>query len=90
MGVVILTIMGAVMGWLTAVIVEREARVGTIACVVAGVGGAFVGALLDGSVPLSAGISAEQLLWGVLSAALAIVALNAVARGWLGRKTTRI
>lgn len=83
MGFLILTIVGAVMGWLAAIVVERDDRVGTTACGLAGIGGAFAGALLAGSVPLSAGISAAQLLWGVLAAALFIVALNALALRWL-------
>ena len=79
MGIVILTIVGAVMGWLAAVIVERDDCVGSAACALAGVGGAFAGALLAGTVPLSMGISAGQLMGGVLSAALFIVVLNTLA-----------
>ena len=79
MGFVILTIVGAVMGWLAAVVVERDDRVGSTACAIAGVAGAFVGAVLAGTVPLSTGVSAGQLMWGVLSAALFIVALNTLA-----------
>ncbi len=87
MGFLILTIVGSVMGWLAAIVVERDDRVGITACGLAGIAGAYVGALLAGNVSLSAGISAGQLLWGVLSAALFIVVLHMLARRWMAARS---
>lgn len=78
MGLVIVMIVGAVFGWLIAIVVERDDRVGTLVCSLAGTGGAVVGAVLAGNVPLAVGVSPAQLLWAVLGAVLAIVAINAL------------
>lgn len=86
MGFLIVTIVGSVMGWLAAIIVERDDRVGAIACAIAGVTGAFAAALLSGDVPLAAGVSAMQCLWAVLGAALVIICVNAIA----ARKAMRV
>lgn len=76
MGLVIVMIVGAVFGWLVAIIVDRDDRVGTLVCALAGVAGAVVGAILAGNVPLLAGVSPVQLFWSVLGAVIAIVACN--------------
>lgn len=83
MGLVIVIVTGAILGWLAAIVVERADRVGAAVCALAGTVGAVAAAILAGDVPLAVGVSAPQLLWGVVGAVLAIVAINAavVARG---------
>lgn len=77
MGFVIVVIVGAIFGWLAAIVVDRDDRVGTALCTLAGTAGAVTGAILAGNVPLFAGVSPTQLLWAVLGAVTAIVAVNA-------------
>lgn len=84
MGFVILTIVGAVMGWLASLMMNRNERAGTAACAMAGLLGAFAGARLVGSVPLSVGVSAGQLLCAALSAGFSILVVTILA---LRRKT---
>lgn len=76
MGLIIVVIVGGVFGWLAAILVDRDDRVGTTACALSGVAGAVIGALLAGNVPLLAGLSPDQLLWAVLGSLVAIVASN--------------
>lgn len=86
MGLVIVIVVGAILGWLAAIVVERDDRVGAAICALAGAVGAVATAVLAGDVPLSVGVSAPQLLWSVAGAVLAIVAINAavVPRGYPG------
>ena len=84
MGFIIVIVVGAILGWLASIIVEREDRVGTALCVLSGVLGSVVAAVAAGDVPLTDGVSATQLLWGVAGAALAIVAINAAVVTRLG------
>lgn len=78
MGLVIVTIVGAILGWLAAIVVDRDDRVGTALCASVGLIGGLVGAAVAGDIPLAIGVSASQLLWSVLGAVLAIVATNAL------------
>lgn len=84
MGLVIAIIMGASFGWLASMMVDREGRLGTAICTLAGTAGAVIGALVAGNVPLATGISPTQLLWAVLGSILAIVAVNAAGVTRLG------
>lgn len=77
MGLVIVIVVGAILGWLAAIIIDRDDRVEAAICVLAGTAGSVAAAVLAGDVHLAVGVSAEQLLWGVAGAALAIVAINA-------------
>ena len=86
MGLVIVIVVGAILGWLAAIVVERDDRVGAAICALAGTVGAVIAAVLAGDVPLTVGISAPQLMWGVVGAVLAIVAINAVV-SQLGTKS---
>lgn len=79
MGLIIVMIVGATLGWLAAIVVDSDARVGAAICSLAGTTGAVAGALLAGSVPLMAGVSPAQLVWAVLGAVVAIVTINAAA-----------
>lgn len=86
MGLVIVIVVGAILGWLAAIVVERDDRVGAAICALAGTVGSVAAAVLAGDVPLAIGVSAAQLLWGVAGAVLAIVAINAVVVSRLGTK----
>lgn len=77
MGLFIVMIVGAIFGWLIAIVVERDDRLGSAVCMLSGATGAVLGALLAGDVPLLAGVSPVQLLWAVVGAVLAIVTINA-------------
>ena len=77
MGLVIVIVVGAILGWLAAIVIERDDRVGAAICALSGMVGSVAAAVLAGDVPLSVGVSAPQLLWGVVGAVLAIVAVNA-------------
>lgn len=77
MGLVIVIVVGSILGWLASIVVERDDRVGAAICALAGAVGSVAAALLAGDVPLTVGVSASQLLWGVAGAVLAIVAINA-------------
>ncbi len=78
MGFIIVTVAGAILGWLAAIVVDRDDRVGTALCALAGTIGALVSAAAVGDVPLAAGVSPAQLAWSVLGALLAIVGTNAL------------
>ena len=84
MGLVIVIVVGAILGWLAAIVVERDDRVGAAICTLTGMAGSIVAALLAGDTPLAMGVSATQLLWGVVGSVLAIVAVNAVVVARLG------
>lgn len=77
MGLVIVTVVGAILGWLASIVVKRDDRVGAAVCALAGTVGAVAGAMLAGDVPLGLGVSPAQLLWAVVAAVAAIVAVNA-------------
>lgn len=81
MGLVIVIVVGAILGWLAAIVVERDDRAGAAICALAGTAGSVLAAVLADDVPLAAGVSAAQLLWSVAGAVLAIVAINAALAG---------
>lgn len=78
MGLVLVIVIGAMLGWLASLVVDRGGRAGTLVCILAGVAGSLVAAYLSGDVALVIGVSATQLSWAVLGAMLAIVTINTV------------
>lgn len=78
MGFLVTSIVGAILGWLAANVVKAHARVASLVCTLAGTFGALAGAWASGEVPLSQGVSAPQLLWGVLASLLAIICVNVI------------
>ena len=90
MGFIIVMVVGAILGWLAAIVVRRDDRVGTAICAGAGLAGALAAATLAGEVPLAIGVSATQLFWAVLGATLAIVAINAMFVHRLEAQTGKI
>lgn len=79
MGLFIVMIAGAIFGWLIAIVVDRDDRVGSAVCTLAGTVGAVIGARFSGDVPLLVGVSPVQLLWAVVCAMAAIIAINAAS-----------
>lgn len=79
MGLVILIIVGALLGWLGSIVVQREHRTGILVLVFAGIAGAIVGGLLEGGVPLLTGIAASQILWAMLGSTMAIAIAHLLA-----------
>lgn len=79
MGYFIVIIVGSVLGWLAAIAVERDDRIASLSCASAGIVGGLVGAMLSGDVSLIVGVSATQLLWGMLGAVFMIICVNAIA-----------
>ena len=77
MGLAIVMIVGAILGWLASIIVDRGNRVAADVCALGGIIGAVAGALLGGRVPLLSGVTPTQLLCAVLGALTAITAANA-------------
>ena len=90
MGLIIVTIVGAVLGWLAAIVVDRDDRAGTALCAGAGIVGALVAAAMAGDVPLAIGVSPVQLLWSAAGAVLAIIVINVVAVNRFADKTGNV
>ncbi|WP_375289914.1 hypothetical protein [Qipengyuania sp.] len=86
MGLLIVLVVGATLGWLSSIVIDREDRTGTASCVIAGALGALVAAVLAGEVPLLSGVSPAQLLFGVLGSLVAIAVINI----WQGRARSRV
>ena len=86
MGLLLVIVVGAVLGWLAAIVVERDDRVGATICAIAGMLGALVAAVIAGDVPLAHGVSPAQFLWSVVGAIVAIVSANAAG---LARETAK-
>lgn len=90
MGLVIVIVVGAVLGWLAAIVIGQDDRARGAICMLAGMVGAVVAAVLVGDVPLAQGVSPAQLLWSVVGAALAIVASNAAVAARSGSGAGKI
>lgn len=84
MGLVIVMVVGAILGWLASIIVDRDDRVGTAMCALAGIAGSTIAAVLAGDISLVSGLSPAQLLWATLGAIVSIVAINAAVVSRLG------
>ena len=77
MGYLIVMIVGAILGWLVAIVVDQDDRVNTALYAVVGMIGGVAAAIVAGDVPLTLGVSASQLLWSVGGALVAIAAMRA-------------
>ena len=84
MGLIIVAIVGAILGWLAAVVIERDDGMATLSSTLIGAISATASALAAGDVPLLSGVSPAQLLWAVIGTLVAIVVLN-VAHSWWER-----
>lgn len=85
MGLIFLIMMGAMLGWVTAIIRPGSDRCALTGNVTAGIGGALcagliINPLIGESNLLSGGYSAEALLVSIAGAVLALVSLNLLHR----------
>lgn len=78
MGIILILVVGAILGWLCAIVLGRDDSRGVALCLLAGAAGAVLAAADAGPVPLAAGVGPLQLVWGALGALLAIVVANLV------------
>lgn len=80
MGLIILTVVGAILGWLATIVLEQEDSRTILLTVSIGVIGAWIAAIISGGAPLLAGVGALQLVWATLGAMVAIVVLNLIRK----------
>lgn len=78
MGLLILTALGALLGWLFAIVTQNEARDDVVCSCGAGVIGAVLAGALANSASIMQGVSGFALLLAVLGAAAFIVLAKAV------------
>ena len=90
MGFLIVGVVGAILGWLAAIVVDRDDRVGTALCAAVGLAGAVSGAATAGDVSLALGVTGGQLLASVLGAMAAIIVTNVLLVQPLSRKAGKI
>ncbi|MXP29353.1 hypothetical protein GRI58_11020 [Porphyrobacter algicida] len=76
MGLALVIIIGAILGWLGAFLLGRDDVFGGTINVFAGIAGALFAATRAGPDLLPYGASAIELIWGCLGAALAIIIVN--------------
>lgn len=78
MGLLILIVVGAILGWLATIILRIEDGRDILANALVGVLGSLVTGLVAGSGTFIGTISASALLWAVLGSVIAIGAFNLV------------
>lgn len=78
MGLLILIVVGAILGWLATIILRIEDGRGILANALVGVLGSLVTGLIAGSGTFIGAISGTALLWAVLGSVIAIGAFNLV------------
>ncbi|MBX7494802.1 GlsB/YeaQ/YmgE family stress response membrane protein [Qipengyuania sp. 6B39] len=78
MGLLILIVVGAVLGWLATIILRIEDGRGILANAGAGVVGSLVAGLVGGNGSIFGAVSGIALLWAVLGAVIAVGVLNLV------------
>lgn len=78
MGLVILIIVGAILGWLATILLRIEDSRGVLLNMAAGTVGSVGAGLIAGPGTVFGGVSAVALLWALLGGALLIAALYLV------------
>ena len=76
MGLLILIVVGAILGWLATILLRIEDGRGILTNALVGVLGAFVAGLIAGNGVFLGALSGMALLWSVLGAVLALAAFN--------------
>lgn len=72
MGLIILVVVGALLGWLGSILLRREERSDILVLAGAGIVGALLAGAVIGSANLLAAIGAMDLLWAVIGAVVAV------------------
>lgn len=80
MGLLILMVVGAILGWVATIILQVEDGRGILTNAVAGVFGSLVAGIVAGKGSIFGAVSGMALLWGVFGALVTIAALNLVRR----------
>lgn len=73
MGLIILVVVGAVLGWLGSILLRREDRGAILTMAGAGIVGALLASALLGNANLLTAVGALDLVWAVIGAVVAIV-----------------
>ena len=76
MGLLILVVVGALLGWLATIILRIEDGRGIMLSAAAGIAGSVVTGLVVGSGAILGTITGATLLWAVVGSAAAIAALH--------------
>lgn len=82
MGLIILLVIGATLGWLASIVLRQEESQRILVCIALGSLGAVVGGLLSNSESILAGISPTALLIAVVSA-IALLGIYGLFRNQL-------
>ncbi len=80
MGLIILVVLGAILGWLATIIMRIDDQHEILLNVVVGVGGALLSGMAIKSDSIIVGISAGALLVGVAGSILGLILLNVIRR----------
>ncbi|MFA6218729.1 MAG: GlsB/YeaQ/YmgE family stress response membrane protein [Erythrobacter sp.] len=72
MGLLILAALGAVLGWLAAIVLRIEDGRPILSHMIAGIAGSLLAGLFIGNASIVGGVSAMVLLWAVPGAVVAI------------------
>lgn len=85
MGIIITIILGAFVGWLASIIMNRDAEQGAIGNIVVGVIGAligsFVSAILTGRDRAALAFDLSSLFWATIGAVALCAIINLVTKG---------
>jgi len=85
MGLLILTLLGAVLGWLATIVLRIEDGHRILTHVLAGVAGSLLAGLLIGNASIVGGVRAIALLWAVLGALVTIASFVVLRQRLAGR-----
>jgi uncharacterized membrane protein YeaQ/YmgE (transglycosylase-associated protein family) len=85
MGLLILTLLGAVLGWLATIVLRIEDGQRILSHILAGVVGSLLAGLLIGNASIVGGVRAIALLWAVLGALAAIASFVVLRQRLAGR-----
>lgn len=80
MGFIILTVIGAVLGWLATILLRIEDERGILANIAAGVFGSLVGGVVAGNGLVFGAVSGMALLWASAAAIVVVALLNLIRR----------
>lgn len=80
MGLLILIVVGAILGWLATIMVRVEDSRGILTYAGIGVAGAVVAGFVAGSGLILGAVTAATLVWAVAGAAIALIAFTFARR----------